>query len=138
MEKPWIYDVAEIVKQLETDISKGLAEEDAKKRLVHYGYNKLAEKKKRHPIFLFFEQFKSFIILVLLGAALIAGFLKEWIDTFAIIGIVILNSILGFFQEFKAEKYLEALKKLFTQYSKVLRDGQIRVLKSELLVPGDI
>ncbi|HOK79774.1 MAG TPA: calcium-translocating P-type ATPase, SERCA-type [bacterium] len=138
VEKPWIYDTAEIAKQLDTDISRGLTEEEAKKRLAHFGYNKLAEKKKRHPIFLFFEQFRSFIIWILVIAAVIAGFLKEWVDTFAIIGIVILNSILGFIQEFKAEKSLEALKKLFTQYSRVLRNGQLQVVQSEFLVPGDI
>ncbi|MGC8805776.1 MAG: cation-translocating P-type ATPase, partial [Candidatus Ratteibacteria bacterium] len=138
MEKPWVYEVSEIVKQLDSDLSRGLTEKEANKRLVHYGYNKLAEKKKRHPIFLFLGQFRSLIIWVLIIAAIIAGFLKEWIDTFAIIGIVILNSILGFIQEFKAEKALDALKKLFTQYSKVLREGQLRVVPSEFLVPGDI
>ena len=138
MEKPWTLEINEVARQLKTDISTGLTEQEAKYRLSTYGYNKLVERKKKHPVFLFFDQFKSFIIWVLIIAAIIAGFLKEWIDTFAIIGIVILNSILGFFQEFRAEKALEALKKLFTLYSKVLREGQLKTIPSTMLVPGDI
>ncbi|MCM8822940.1 MAG: cation-transporting P-type ATPase, partial [Candidatus Omnitrophica bacterium] len=138
MEKPWMIEVDEIAKQINSDLSNGLDDEEALSRLEIYGYNRLAEKKKRHPVFLFFDQFKNFIIWVLLAAALVAGLLKEWVDAFAIIGIVILNSILGFIQEFKAEKSLEALKKLFSHYTKVIRDGEIKTLPSQSLVPGDI
>jgi len=138
MEKPWLIDVSDIEKQLGTNISSGLSDENADERLLLYGRNQLKKKKKKHPIFLFFEQFKSFIIWVLIIAAIISGLLKEWIDTFAIIGIVILNSILGFIQEYKAEKALDELKKLFSHYTKVLRNGTIKTILSELLVPGDI
>lgn len=138
MENPWILNVEEIVKVLKTDISTGLDVDEANRRLELYGYNELLQKKKRPTIFLFFDQFKNFIIWVLIVAALIAGFLKEWVDTFAIIGIIILNSILGFVQEFKAEKALDALKKLFSHHSKVIRNGNTQTILSKLLVPGDI
>ncbi|MCM8789085.1 MAG: calcium-translocating P-type ATPase, SERCA-type [Candidatus Omnitrophica bacterium] len=138
MEKPWLMEVDEIAKQINSDLSNGLDDKEAFARLETYGYNRLAKKKKRHPVFLFFDQFKNFIIWVLLAAALIAGLLKEWVDAFAIIGIVILNSILGFVQEFKAEKALEALKKLFSHYTKVVRNGETKTLPSQSLVPGDI
>ncbi len=138
MTKIWLMDVSEIEEYLGTSISSGLSEQEATRRLTVYGYNRLAKKKKRHPFFLFLEQFKSFIVWILVAAAIVSGLLKEWIDTFAIIGIVILNSFLGFIQEFKAEKALEELKKLFSHYTKTLRDGSIRTISSELLVPGDI
>lgn len=138
MEKAWLMEVSEVEKQLDTNILFGLSEQEASKRLTLYGYNKLVKKKKKHSIFLFLEQFRSFIIWILIVAAVISGLLKEWIDTFAIIGIVILNSFLGFIQEFKAEKALEELKKLFSHYTKVLRDSSIKTVLSELLVPGDV
>jgi magnesium-transporting ATPase (P-type)/predicted RNA-binding Zn-ribbon protein involved in translation (DUF1610 family) len=83
--------------------------------------NQLQEKKGISPLGIFFEQFRDFIIWILIGAALVSGFLQEWIDAFAIIAIVILNAILGFIQEYRAEKSLAALKKLAVPASKVIR-----------------
>jgi len=87
---------------------------------------------------IFVSQFRDFIIWVLIGAALVSGFLQEWVDAIAIVAIVILNAFLGFIQEYHAERALAALKKLSSPASKVIRDGHGQVISSHDLVPGDI
>jgi Ca2+-transporting ATPase len=84
------------------------------------------------------EQFQDFIVWILIGAALVSGFLQEWVDALAIIAIVVLNAILGFIQEYRAEKSLSALKKLSSPTTKVIRNRQHSVIPSLELVPGDI
>ena len=103
-----------------------------------YGKNQLQEVKKAGPWVLFFAQFKDFIIWVLIVAAIISGLLGELVDTLAIVGIVVLNAILGFIQEYRAEKALAALKNLSSPTSKVLRDGTVQSVPSAQLVPGDV
>jgi Ca2+-transporting ATPase len=134
----WHLDIQETIKRLETDITKGLSTQEAKLRLDKYGPNQLKEKKGCSPLSIFFEQFQDFIVWVLIGAAFVSGFLKEWVDTVAIIAIVILNAILGFIQEYRAEKSLAALKKLSSPTSKVIRDGQHNIIPSAELTPGDL
>jgi Ca2+-transporting ATPase len=138
MKNWWELDIAEIEKALGVDTSKGLSPEEAGLRLVKYGPNQLKEKKGINPLDIFIGQFKDFIIWVLIGAALVSGFLQEWVDAFAIIAIVILNAILGFIQEYRAEKSLAALKKLSSPKSKVIRDGNKRTVNSYKIVPGDL
>ena len=125
-------------KALESSLDSGLNEEEAKKRLGEFGPNQLQEKKGVGPLVIFFEQFQDFIVWILIGAALVSGFLKEWVDALAIIAIVIVNAILGFIQEYRAEKSLAALKKLSSPSSKVLRDGKRKIIPSHELVPGDL
>ena len=134
----WQLEVQDIAKKLETNSENGISNQEAKKRLEKYGPNQLQEEKGRSPIMIFLEQFKDFIIWVLIGAALISGFMKEWIDAIVIIAIVFLNAIMGLVQEYRAEKSLAALKKLASPTSKVIRDGQHAVIPSSELVPGDI
>jgi P-type Ca2+ transporter type 2C len=134
----WQLEIEELTKALEADPAKGLSSDEVKQRLEKYGPNQLLEKKGRSPLSIFIDQFKDFIIWVLIVAAIISGLMGEWIDTFAIIAIVILNSILGFIQEYRAEKSLAALKKLSSPTSKVIRDGQHSVIESSQLVPGDL
>ncbi len=134
----WHLDTQGTIKRLETDPAKGLSLQEASSRLVKYGPNQLKEKKPISPLSIFFEQFQDFIVWVLIGAALVSGFLKEWIDALAIIAIVVLNAILGFIQEFRAEKSLAALKKLSSPNSKVIRSGQHNIIPSGELVPGDL
>jgi P-type Ca2+ transporter type 2C len=134
----WQLEIQEVTKALEADPTKGLSSDEVKQRLEKYGLNQLVEKKGRSPFSIFIDQFKDFIIWVLIVAAIISGLMGEWIDTFAIIAIVILNSILGFIQEYRAEKSLAALKKLSSPTSKVIRDGQHSVIESSQLVPGDL
>jgi len=137
-DKFYLSTVEEVAKALGTDIKTGLSDPEAKKRLQEFGRNQLQEKKATRPITIFLDQFKDFIILVLISAALISGFLQEWIDALAIIAIVIINAILGFVQEYRAEKSLAALKKLSSPTSRVIRDGQHGIIPSSELVPGDL
>ena len=125
-------------KALESDVTGGLSAAEAQKRLEQFGSNQLEEKKGINPWAIFFEQFKDLIIWILIGAALVSGFLQEWVDALAIIAIVIVNAILGFIQEYRAEKSLAALKKLSSPASKVIRDSQHSVVPSAEIVPGDV
>ncbi len=138
MEKWWYIQKEDVAGKLITDINQGLVSDEATKRQSQYGPNQLDEKPGRSPIALFFDQFKDFIIWVLIVAALVSGFLQEWVDALAIICIVIINAILGFIQEFRAEKSLAALKKMSSPNSKVIRDGQQQIIPSEEIVPGDL
>src|SRR3989338_8082154 len=108
----WQLGINDVAKELAVDLSGGLSSKEAAARLEKYGPNQLKEKKGQGALSIFLEQFQDFIVWVLIGAALVSGFLKEWIDALAIIAIVIVNAILGFIQEYRAEKSLAALKKL--------------------------
>lgn len=130
--------VEEAVKVLESNFQKGLNDREAGERLTKHGLNQLQGKKGISPLAIFLGQFKDFIIWVLIGAAFVSGFLQEWVDALAIIVIVIVNAILGFIQEYRAEKSLAALKKLSKPASKVIRDGRHKIIPSSELVPGDI
>ncbi|PLR87527.1 cation-translocating P-type ATPase [Bacillus sp. V33-4] len=128
----------EVEKALNTDFSKGLTEEEVKKRRKQFGYNELEEGEKQSALLLFFSQFKDFMVLVLLAATLISGLLGEYIDSIAIIAIVIINGFLGFFQERKAEKSLDALKELSAPQVQVLRDGHWDKIPSKEVLVGDV
>jgi len=138
MEPWWRLDATDIAKELGTDLSSGLSSAEAQARLERYGRNQLKEAPKRPPWAIFLDQFKDFMIWVLIGAAVISGFLQEVVDAVAIIAIVILNAILGFVQEYRAEQSLAALKKLSSPTSKTIRDGKHQILGSDELVPGDL
>lgn len=133
----------EVVSFLKTDIESGLSSEDAKERLRKTGYNEFEKKKHRNVVLKFFDQFKSFMILVLLAAAVISGITgylngEGFTDAIIILAIVVLNAIIGVVQEEKAEKSLEALEKLSAPHCKVIRDGEMHVIASRELVPGDV
>ncbi|MCP3771782.1 calcium-translocating P-type ATPase, SERCA-type [Paenibacillus sp. MZ04-78.2] len=121
-----------------TEPSKGLTMEESEKRLDAYGKNELAEGQGVSPVTLFLNQFKDFMVLVLAGATLVSGLLGEYLDAVAIIAIIIMNGILGFVQEFRAERSLRALKELSAPNAKVLREGQVELIPARWLVPGDI
>ncbi|GEN36450.1 MULTISPECIES: cation-translocating P-type ATPase [Aneurinibacillus] len=132
------YSEEELAHILKTDMKKGLTEEEAKQRLSALGPNILAEKERISPLALFLGQFKDFMVLVLLAATLISGFLGEYVDAIAIIAIVIINGILGFFQEYRAERSLSALKELTAPMAYCIRDGQLTHIPAKELVPGDL
>jgi len=136
--KFWMVSPEQIAAGFNSDPKKGLTAEQARKNLEHYGYNQLQEARGRSPLTVFLEQFKSFLIWVLIAAATISGFLGEWGDALAIIGIVILNAILGFIQEYRAEKALAALKKMAAPLARVIRAGQLVQIPAREVVPGDI
>lgn len=136
--------INEVQRKLRTNISKGITEEEAKKRREKYGENKLQEQKKESLFKRFIKQFNDFMIIILIIAAIISAVIakvegsNDYIDSIIIIAIVILNSIMGVIQEAKAEKSLEALKKMSAPVAKVKRDGKIITIKGTEVVPGDI
>ena len=137
--------IEEIEKELETDLSKGLNNEEVQKRREKYGLNELKAKKKKSLFQKFLDQFKDFSIIILIIAAIVSGIvgvveegLQGITDTIIILIVVLVNAIIGVSQEAKAEKSLEALQKLTDHASKVLRNGEVIVIPSKELVPGDI
>ena len=133
----------EIKEELNADFQTGLTSEQVKQNREKYGANELQQKKKKSLIVKFLEQFKDFMIIVLIIAAIVSGIVgvaegEGITDTIIILIVVVLNAIIGVVQENKAEKSLEALQKLSAHASKVLRNGKIDVVQSKELVPGDI
>lgn len=128
----------DVEKVLNTDVNQGLTASDVEKKRKQFGWNELQEGEKQSALMLFISQFKDFMVLVLLAATLISGLLGEYIDAIAIIAIVLINGFLGFFQERKAEKSLNALKELSAPQVFVLRDGEWQKLLSREVVVGDI
>jgi Ca2+-transporting ATPase len=127
----------EVYKKLQTSLD-GLSDDEAKRRLEVYGPNKLKEEKKPPLILKFLEQFKSPLILILLVAVLISAIIGEIVDSVVIGIIVFFAAVLGFVQEYRAEKAIEELKKLSAPKAKVIRNGRIVVVDAEEIVPGDI
>ncbi|MDP3921228.1 MAG: calcium-translocating P-type ATPase, PMCA-type [Candidatus Omnitrophota bacterium] len=136
--KWWCLPTEDVCRSFEANPEKGLSAEQARVSAEKFGPNELPKQKGISPLKLFIEQFTNVIIGVLLGAAAIAGILGEWIDTIAILVIVLLNGILGFVQEYRAEKSLEALRKMSSPSSKVLREGAVQLIPSKEIVPGDL
>ncbi|WP_338470605.1 calcium-translocating P-type ATPase, PMCA-type [Niallia sp. XMNu-256] len=117
---------------------KGLNDSDIQQRREKYGYNELAEGKKKSTIQVFFEQFKDFLVIILIAAALISAFLGEIESTIVILVVIIINAILGTVQHVKAEQSLNSLKALSSPTAKVLRNGQKVEIPSKEVVVGDI
>lgn len=116
----------------------GLTSAEAASRLKQHGRNELIEKKKKSPLLMFLSQFSDFMILVLIAAAIISGFLGDMVDTIIILIIVVLNAVVGFVQEYRAEQAMEALKKMAALHCVALRDGVAAGLLAAELVPGDV
>ncbi len=137
--KGWPFiDKEQVLKHFKVNHEKGLSYKEADNRLRKKGLNTLKEDKKVSLIGIFLDQFKDFMVLVLLGATLLSGLLGEFTDAITIIIIVVVNAILGFVQEFKAEKSLNALKKLTAPKARLIRDGGEVLLPAEEIAPGDI
>ena len=130
--------VDEVAKRLTTDTGKGLEAVEAAKRLQEYGPNRLPEGKKRGPLMRFLSQFNNILVYVLLGAGFTKLMLNLWVDAAIIFGVVILNALLGFIQEGKAEKALEFIRNMLSAEARTLRGGETRIIAAEQLVPGDI
>jgi Ca2+-transporting ATPase len=121
-----------------THAKQGLSEELATERFEEFGPNLLEAVGRVSPWRQFASQFTEFIVLVLIAAAVLSGILQEWMDAIAILVIVVLNAILGFIQEYRAERALEALKKMAAPMARVIRHGEARNVPAEELVPGDV
>jgi len=130
-------DVKEVFSGLKSD-EHGLSTEQAKRRLKEYGKNEITEGKKITPFQILIAQFKDVLIWILIFAAVVSGVLGEYVDSIVIGIILVLNAILGFVQEYKAEKAIEALRKIASLKAKVMRDGEEVHIDASQLVPGDI
>ena len=136
--------VEEIAKNLKTNINIGLSDDEAQKRFDRYGPNNLKEKKKESIFVKFIKQFNDFMIITLIIAAIISAVVSklngeaDYIDSIIIVAIVIFNAIMGLVQEQKAEKSLEALKKMSAPNAKVRRNGRVQEIDATMVVPGDI
>lgn len=119
-------------------LSRGLSEKEALEKLRKYGYNELAKKSKKSPVMIFAEQFKNLMTMVLIGACLISWFFGEKADSITILVIIVLNSVLGFIQEYKAERSIEALMELSAPTAKVVREGKVTTINAKYVVPGDL
>ncbi|PKL60113.1 MAG: ATPase [Methanomicrobiales archaeon HGW-Methanomicrobiales-4] len=128
----------EILQKLDTQLEKGLTNQEAEKRLQEYGPNQLEEGKRTTFLQMVLRQLNNFVVILLIVASIISAFLGEWVDASAIIAIVILNTIMGVVQENRAEQALATLKKLAAPDAQVLRDGRRVTIPSHQLVPGDI
>ncbi len=117
---------------------EGVSKEEAEKRLKEYGSNAISEGKSHHPFFIFLKQFNNGLIFVLVLAAVIAGFFEKWVDVYVIIAIVVINAVIGFIQEYKAEKAINALKEMVVPMAKVYREGKLLKIFAEKIVPGDV
>ncbi len=129
--------IEDIFKRVDSG-KEGLTAGEAEKRLQQYGPNELQAKKKKTPVMMFLDQFKDFMIIILIGAAVIAGVIGEVTDTLVIIAIVIANAIIGFVQEYRAERAMEALKKMAASAATVIREGTPKKISSGEIVPGDL
>jgi Ca2+-transporting ATPase len=134
---PHTLDVAETLGALESSL-RGLSESEAAKRVAEFGPNSLPEQKTRSVAAMVVGQFADFLILLLLGAAVISGVLGELIDTIAITVIVVLNAVIGVIQEFRAERAMEALRKMSAETATVRRDGRVREIRADELTVGDV
>ena len=115
--------ISEVLKELKTS-EKGLSEAEAAERLKQYGLNEIKEGKKASALEIFLNQFKSAVLWILIIATAISAFLKEYIDAIVIMVIIVLIAVLGFILEYRAERAIEALKKLASLKATVVRDGQ--------------
>lgn len=116
----------------------GLSDAEAARRLEKHGPNEIVEKKKTPAILQFLKQFTEVLIIILLVATAVSAALGEYLDASVIFAIVILNAVMGFMHERKAEKAVEALKKMLVSKAKVLREGSVKLVESRSLVPGDV
>lgn len=130
--------VGEVVKLLRTDLANGLSSAEAGSRAKEYGPNRLAEAPPQPWWLKLLSQFNQLVIWILIAATILSAALGDWLEAGAILTIVVLNALLGFLQEQKAEKALSSLKKLSSPVAKVVRDGSLRTVAAATLVPGDV
>ena len=144
LEKNWFNKESKVVEEeLKANINEGLTSKQVEEKRQEYGFNELKAKKKKSLLVKFLEQFKDFMIIVLIVAAIVSGVVgymegEGITDSLIILIVVIVNAIIGVVQENKAEKSLEALQKLSSHVAKVVRNGKVEVVASRELVPGDV
>ena len=136
---PWHAVAAdEIVRRLDSNLQSGLSVASVQQRLEKYGHNRLPEGRKQGPLMRFLLQFNNILVYVLLGAGFVKLMVGLWLDASIILAVVVLNALLGFFQEGKAEEALNSIRNMLSAEARTLRGGETRLVPSEDLVPGDI
>lgn len=131
-------EAAQVLRELDTDIHRGLTDDEVKRRLEKYGHNELKKEEQVSPFTIFLNQFKNILIIILLIATVLSAVVGEVVDALLILVIVVFCAVLGFVQEYRAERALEALKKMLSPTITVLRGGKEEEIPSKELVPGDI
>lgn len=139
LRRDWhLLDAHEVAREHGVDPAHGLHEAEASRRHGHHGPNELAREPGHSVLLMLVDQFRDFMILVLVAAALVSGFLGDWIDTLAIMVIVVLNAVIGFVQAWRADRAMAALRQLAAMQATVLRSGEVQTVNASALVPGDI
>jgi magnesium-transporting ATPase (P-type) len=128
----------QVIGQLKTDEARGLDRSEASRRLSRYGPNRLPEGRKQGPLVRFLVQLKNVLVYVLLGAGFVKLMLGLWLDASVILGVVLINAVLGFLQEGKAEKALDSIRNMLSAEARTVRGGETRLIAAEELVPGDV
>ncbi len=137
--KKWhALEAEEVLKELNSSVDEGLDAGEAKKRLEEHGRNEIPKGKKRSAWMRLLLQFHNVLIYVLLAAAIITALMDHWVDTWVILAVIIINALIGFIQEGKAEKALESIREMLSLEAVVVRNGEKRTIDAEELVPGDI
>lgn len=131
-------EAGDALQKLQSDQEKGLNDNEAKERLEKYGKNEIPKGKKRSWWFRLLMQFHNILIYVLIAAAIITALMEHWIDMWVILAVVIINALIGFVQEGKAEKALESIREMLSLEAIVIRDGENKTIEAENLVPGDM
>jgi P-type Ca2+ transporter type 2C len=137
-ERAWMEPVEVVLEALETDGRTGLDAAEAERRTQRYGPNELEDRGGKHPLRILWEQFSSTMVLILIAAAVLSGFLGKPLETIAISAVVVLFAVLGFVQEYRAERAMAALRRLAVPTVRVRRDGAVTERSARELVPGDV
>ncbi len=143
MEKYYNQSIEEILKKYDVSLQQGLSSSEVEKRLEKYGYNRLKSKKQKSAFAIFIEQFKSSMVIILLVAAIVSGVIgvmenEGLVETYVILAILIINAVIGMAQELKAQSSLEALNRMSSPHTKVIRNGEVTDISSTDVVPGDV
>jgi len=131
-------DISEVINQLKSDPEKGLGADDAAQRLEEYGRNEIAATRRISPWLIFLHQFKSAVVYLLLVAAALSAFFKEWADAIAILLVIVINAAIGFIMEYQAENSMQALRQMTKLNARVIRKGKVSEIPVEEIVPGDL
>jgi Ca2+-transporting ATPase len=138
VEKPWTISVENSVSKLEVDPENGLTGSEVKRRLEQYGHNRLRSVEPKSTWKILLEQFDSLVIWLLMASALLSFAFGEWVDGSAVVAVILINSAIGFFTELNAVRSMEALREIGSVNTTVRREGQVKQVSAEELVPGDI
>ena len=131
-------DISQILSALDSSSERGLTSTQATECMLQYGFNELIERCGRRPLIILWEQLTATMVLILIGAAVVAGLFGDYKTTISILAIVILNTFLGFIQQYRAKKTIAVLKKISVPNVHVLRNGKLQEISARDLVPGDV